>query len=438
MFRRARLRLTLLYIALMGVTLVLVAGGILILGAQQARRTEDQSLRLRAERLAQLTGRFGPGPRPAPAEGNVVVRGRIEQEGILDYPLPVEKGRVLEYQADAFAGLPSVDAAQAALDTDEGVFRDVSLDEGEVRVYSMPVYRNGEPIAVIQVARSRYFVDATIARLLLIVAGTGALGLIFSAGASFWLAGRTLRPIATALQRQRDFTADASHELRTPLALVRGNAELMLRHPDKRIGEYDDVVHDIVDESDRLGRLVSDLLTLARADSGRAQIVRREVDLSSVAEQSLHTIEPLARTRDLTISNEIAPGIAMTGDADRLSQLCLILLDNAVRYTPAGTVTLRLATDGHSAALSVRDTGAGIGAEHLDRLFDRFYRVDEARSTEAGGTGLGLAIAKWIAEVHGGRISVVSTPGVGSTFTVHLPRLSTQHQVIGTFKGRPV
>jgi signal transduction histidine kinase len=365
------------------------------------------------------------------------VRGRIEQEGILDYPLPVDKNRVLDFPSDSFAGLPSVDAAQEALDAGEGRYRDVSLDEGDVRVYSMPVYRNGEAVAVIQVARSRYFVDATIARLLLIVAGAGAVGLIFSAGASFWLAGRTLQPIATALQRQRDFTADASHELRTPLALVRGNAELMLRHPEKRISEYDDVVHDIVDESDRLGRLVSDLLTLARADSGHVQIVRREVDLSGVAAQSLHAIEPLARAKGLTIRDDIAPGIAVSGDADRLSQLCLILLDNAVRYTPAGTVTLRLTRDGHGTALSVSDTGSGIEAEHLDRLFDRFYRVDEARSTEAGGTGLGLSIAKWIAEVHGGRISVASTPGAGSTFTVHLPRLSSQHQMIGTFTGTP-
>jgi two-component system, OmpR family, sensor histidine kinase CiaH len=301
----------------------------------------------------------------------------------------------------------------------------------------MPVYRNGEAVTVIQVARSRYFVDATIARLLLIVAGAGAVGLIFSAGASFWLAGRTLQPIATALERQRDFTADASHELRTPLALVRGNAELMLRHPEKKIGEYDDVVHDIVDESDRLGRLVSDLLTLARADSGHAQIVRREVDLSGVAAQAVRTIEPLARAKGLTMWEDIAPGIAVSGDTDRLSQLCLILLDNAVRYTLVGTVTLRLTRDGHSAALSVSDTGAGIGAEHLDRLFDRFYRVDQARSTEAGGTGLGLSIAKWIAEVHGGHISVVSTPGAGSTFTVHLPRRSSQQQMIETFTGRP-
>jgi YD repeat-containing protein len=217
---------------------------------------------------------------------------------------------------------------------------------------------------------------------------------------------------------------------------VRGNAELMLRHPDKPIGEYDDVVQDIVDESDRLGRLVSDLLTLARADSGHVQIVRRRLDLSGVAAQSLHTIEPLAHAKGLRVRGDIMPDIAVVGDTDRLHQLCLILLDNAVRYTKAGTVTLRLTRDGHSAVLSVHDTGAGIGAEHLDRLFDRFYRTDEARSAEAGGTGLGLAIAKWIAEVHGGRIAVTSTPGAGSTFTVHLPRVAAERLPAPAYEDR--
>jgi signal transduction histidine kinase len=428
MFKRARLRLTLLYVSLMGVTLALVAGGILLLGAEQARRTEDHSLRLRAERDAPRAGR-PPGRSPpgdqAPTGAEPERHDRIEQEGILVYDLPVRDGRVLSFSGGTYTGLPSVAAAQAAVDAGSGQFQTLSLEAGEVRIYSLPVVRDGRVVGVIQAARSRYFVDATVTRLLLIVVGAGAIGLLFSAGTGFWIAGRTLRPIATALQRQRDFTADASHELRTPLALVRGNAELLQRHPEEPIAAYGDVVQDIVDESDRLSRLVSDLLTLARADSGHIQVARAPVDLSALAAELLQKVEPLAHDKGLVLRGEIAPGVGVAGDADRLRQLGLILLDNAVRYAQTGAVTLRAARDGHHGALlAVRDTGPGIAGEHLPRLFDRFYRTDAARSAESGGTGLGLAIARWIAEAHGGRITVSSTVGRGSTFTVHLPRVA--------------
>jgi two-component system, OmpR family, sensor histidine kinase CiaH len=430
MFRRARLWLTAVYVALMGVTLLFVAGGIVVLGAQQARRTEDQSLRLRAEsavpRLTRFGGRFPPvavdaddGHRP---DDEPRRPPRLEQEGILYYELPVLGGKVLGPPPGIFAGLPSVDAAQQALTAGEGQFQTLSLEAGQVRVYSRPVWRGDRAVGVVQVARSSYFVNETVTRLLLVVAGVGTTGLVLSSLAGFWLAGRTLRPIATALQRQRDFTADASHELRTPLALVRGNAELLLRHTDKPIAAYEDVVEDIISESDRLTRLVSDLLTLARADSGHVQVAREPIDLSDLAAQLLRDMEPLARAKGIGLTGDIAPGVTVTGDRDRLRQLGLILLDNAVRYTDAGSVTLRVARDGQGALLAVRDTGPGIAAEHLPRLFDRFYRPDTARTKSSGGAGLGLSIARWIAGAHGGRIAVSSTPGQGSIFTVHLPR----------------
>ena len=428
MFERARLRLTLLYIALMGVMLALVAGGILVLGARQAQRTEDQSLRLRAESLAGRAGWFGrrepPGFDPALESADGPRHDRLEQEGIIDYEIPVRGNRVIDLPAGSFAGLPSAAAAQVAVDSKRGQFQTLSLEAGEVRLYSLPVSRGGQVVAVVQVARSRYFVAETVTRLLLIVVGAGGVGLLMSAGAGFWLAGRTLRPIATALQRQRNFTADASHELRTPLAIVRGNAELLLRHPQERIAAYDDLVRDIVDESDRLSRLVSDLLTLARADSGHLQLAREPVDLSDLAAALLKDLEPFARAKGLTLQREIGDSVAVSGDPDRLRQLGLILLDNAVRYTEVGAVTLRLGRDGHNAVLAVSDTGPGIAGEHLPRLFDRFYRTDAARSAESGGAGLGLAIAKWIVEAHGGRITVASTLGRGSVFTVHIPRVT--------------
>jgi signal transduction histidine kinase len=284
------------------------------------------------------------------------------------------------------------------------------------------VKRDGQTVAIVQVARSSYFVNTTLTRLLLAVLILGAAGLTSSALAGFWLAGRTLRPIAVALQRQRDFTADASHEIRTPLALVRGNAELLTRHLDRPIGEYRDVVSDILDESDRLTRLVANLLTLARADDGRVQLDLTRVDLSALADTLLREFEPAARAKGLALRAVVQPGVAVWADADRLHELGVILLDNALRYTDAGQVTLTVRSEAHGAVLAVRDTGPGIAAEHLPAIFDRFYRVDAARSPERGCTGLGLAIARWIAEAHGGRIEVASQPGQGTTFTVHIPR----------------
>jgi signal transduction histidine kinase len=237
----------------------------------------------------------------------------------------------------------------------------------------------------------------------------------------YWLAGRTLRPIAVALQRQRDFVADASHELRTPLTVIRGNIDHMRSHPEQPVAAYDDVMDDIVAESERLSRLVAGLLTLVRADEGRMQLQWSRVDLSALAQAMAREVVPLAAAKGLALRTTIPPGIAVQGDADRLHELGLILLDNAVRYTATGTVSLELESDRSTVRLRVVDTGSGIEAEHLPRLFDRFYRTPAARRSEPGGTGLGLAIARSIVEAHGGRITVSSDRGLGTTFTAHLP-----------------
>ena len=228
------------------------------------------------------------------------------------------------------------------------------------------------------------------------------------------------------MERQRAFTADASHELRTPLSLVRGNAELLLRHPDRPIGDYLDVVQDVVDESDRLSRLVSNLLTLARSDEGRLQLAWTLVDLSDVGATLMRQFAPQAAAKNLALRSEVAPGVAVWGDRDRLCELGVILLDNAIRYTARGEVVLRVGGGATDAVLAVTDTGPGIAGEHLAHLFERFYRVDPARSAAEGGAGPGLAIARWIAQAHGGRIEVASALGKGSTFTVHLPRRASE------------
>jgi two-component system sensor histidine kinase CiaH len=431
MFTRARLRIAGLYVALLGLIVVVVAGSLVLLAARDARQTADLELRLRAEGLAAQVLRGGPAS-PAPPrrgeEDDGDDHGRdgrdraLERAGFLTYVLPIAAGGPATAASGGIPGLPDEAAAREALNAGGGQYTTLALPQGRVRLYSLPVRRNGDVVAVVQVVRSQTFVDATVRRLLVSLLVSAVVGLAAAALAGYWLAGRTLRPIADALQRQRDFVADASHELRTPLAVIRGNIEHMRRAPDKPVRAYDDVMEDIEAESERLGRLVSGLLTLARADDGRVQLRWSRVDLTALMQALAREVAPLAEAKGLALRTAIEPGVSVYGDADRLHELGLILLDNAIRYTAAGHVSLELELAGATAVLRVADTGPGIAPEHLPRIFDRFYRTPAARSSEAGGTGLGLAIARWIAEAHGGRITVTSAIGQGSTFTVYLPR----------------
>jgi signal transduction histidine kinase len=230
-----------------------------------------------------------------------------------------------------------------------------------------------------------------------------------------------LARLEAAVKTLSQFVADASHELRTPLAVMRANGELLERHPEQSIGDNMPQVEAITAEAEAMTKLVEDLLTLARADEGRGAMAHEPVELDAVIEDLARDMTALAGTRGIELNTELRPA-RLEGDRLRLRQLGAILVDNALKYTPrGGTVSLRTATSGKSVELVVSDTGPGIPVEEQGRIFDRFVRIDSARTRAAGGTGLGLAIAKWITEAHGGRIGVESHPGHGAKFTVRLP-----------------
>lgn len=277
----------------------------------------------------------------------------------------------------------------------------------------------GEETIWLVVGRSLEARDYQLRLLVMVLAGGAVAGAALTLGGGWWLAGRALVPIRRSLETQRRFVSDASHELRTPVAVMKANAELLLRHPDQTVEANIDQVAAINEEADHLTRLVGDLLTLARADEQRLEVTRERVDFGGLVESVVRDMDAVAEARGIRLTSELAGG-EVTGDAQRLRQLVAILLDNALKFTPAGgSVRVTLKRSGSRWTLSVADTGPGIPAEAQGRVFDRFFRVDESR-TQAG-TGLGLSIARWIAEAHHGRISVQSVPGVGSTFTVTLP-----------------
>ncbi len=226
-----------------------------------------------------------------------------------------------------------------------------------------------------------------------------------------------------AFKRQRRFVADASHELRTPVAAIRSMTDVMLaqRTPIEP-EEYLAVLRDVNSEAERLGHLINDLLALARTDENQALLEHEPVRLDLLVADVVATTEPLAAEKGITMEVLANEPATVLGDEVRLIQVIMNLIDNALTYTNAGgTVKLEVVVQNNSAILTVRDTGIGIAPEHLEHIFERFYRVDPARSRAAGGTGLGLAIVEWIVRAHGGKITVASEVGHGTTLNVTLP-----------------
>jgi signal transduction histidine kinase len=222
-----------------------------------------------------------------------------------------------------------------------------------------------------------------------------------------------------SFQRERRFTADASHELRTPLATLQ--AILAVIRAERRTPEdYERALDDIAEQAERLRSLVEDLLSLARGDA--QQVVTREpVDLSLLLLDVTDSLRPLAETKDLALLCDTSANLKLMGDTDALIRLFVNLVENAVKYTEAGQVSVTAQANPDMISVNIADTGIGIPSKHLPYIFNRFYRVDNARTLR--GAGLGLAIAQDIVRAHGGTLTAVSTVDKGSTFSVHLPRV---------------
>ncbi|CAI6063196.1 sensor histidine kinase [Cohnella sp. JJ-181] len=239
---------------------------------------------------------------------------------------------------------------------------------------------------------------------------------------SRYFAGRSIAPVRDAFDKQKRFIADASHELKTPLAVINTNADVLLANEGDTIATQAKWLHHIKSETERMKTLTDDLLYLTEMDDARARTIYVPFDVSNAVEGVILTMEAVIFEQDLALDYEIEPGLSAVGSAEQIKQVVMILLDNAAKYNePRGSISLTLKRQHHHIQLAVANTGAGIPAEHVDRIFDRFYRADASRSRRQGGYGLGLAIAKSIVEQHRGRISARSVPGERTTFTVTLP-----------------
>jgi heavy metal sensor kinase len=335
-----------------------------------------------------------------------------------------------------------------------------------VRILTVPVVRAGRVVNLIQVGMSLENSYWSRHRFLLAMTAVLPFALFLAGGGGWLLARRALGPVdrmaeaarristenlaerladsgagdelsrlaqtlnemlgrlENSFRQIRQFSADASHELQTPLTILKGEIEVALRSP-RSLEEYQRILKSALEEIDRLAGLAEGLLHLARADAGVLRMDRRTVDLARLVEEVYEQGKVLAGARAITLSLGRMEPVSVQGDGERLKRALLNLLDNGIKYTPAGGhLTLSLERTGEEARLEVKDTGIGLSTEEQDRVFERFYRSAEARSSGEGGAGLGLCIARSIVEAHGGRIEVKSSPGLGSTFTVVLPALS--------------
>jgi signal transduction histidine kinase len=414
-----------------------------------------------------------------PPPGRLVVT--LPPADVFDAPdtfaeiVDVRNGRVVARSANlGDENLPFLSEALAAARRGQSMARVVEPATNSMHVYSVPLGRGGRVVGVIVVARELAADERLFERLRLVLAVIGGLALPTAALIGWLLAERALAPIAEfaqaaeaigrardfsrrvihrgpqdevghlavtvngmlaaleaahrdlataharleqALAAQQRFVADASHELRTPLTIIRANADILQWAAASDSADRARALADLASEAERMSGLVDRLLTLARADAGQ-RLALCPVPLQPLLEEAYRQARLLATGQEVVL--EAAEDVTIPANRDALKQLVLILIENALKYTsPSGQVRLVLHRDGDEAHLTVADTGMGIAPADLPRIFERFYRADDARGSS--GSGLGLAIAQWIAAQHQARIVVTSTPGQGSTFTVILP-----------------
>jgi signal transduction histidine kinase len=420
--RGVQLRLTIWYMVLLAIILAVFNAVVYFSLQYNLNQRANADVKQRANQAAHATSLFGdtiyldPDKLPTDLGGNVIFVVNAGGQPIQNFP-------------QVKLGAPPPPAVSAVQEGKPKPGQAVT-PQGKV-VYAVESVKNPDGVIIggIVVAKSLAQTEDTLRRLMVLLLAGSGLALLLAFGCGQFLAWLSLRPVRRAFQRQRDFVADASHELRTPLALIRANTEAMLRRTKSLPTEAKGYAHEVLEEVDYLNRIVGDLGTLALADSQQQRLQRERMELLDMLRDLVRQMQPLAAERGVTLAAELEGSATVEGDAGRLRQLFLILLDNAVTYTPAGgRVSMEVRRFDHRVEVRVADTGAGIPEKDLPHVWERFYRVDKARTRQgSAGTGLGLAIARWIASAHHGTIRLESLRGEGTTAVVGLPALPVAH-----------
>lgn len=465
-----RVKLTGYYLAILSAVLLLFGVAIYFYLSHSLLTTIDESLAFQVEKIEFIMA-IGAGVEPPNRQ-----QGESGQEELLQLSPHViqiinEQGRITDENLVSPKDRLSVDVASLMkLKVGETVFDSIKLGSGEpMRVATRRVKdHDGDGTYFIRLGHSLEALQSARRRALLVLSLAIPVALLLGSFGGLLLANQALSPVdritsaaeliakgdltervpapekmdeigrlaatfnhmisrlQAAFERQKQFTSDASHELRTPLAVMRGDIEITLRR-DRPTDEYKRVLESNLEEIVRLSRLVEDLLMLARGDSGQLELRREPVDLNKLCRQMTDYISPLAMQREQTLTYHAADAeVVVNADLQRIKQLLLNLLDNAIKYTePGGQITLDLKAEEKCAVLTVADTGRGIPAEDLPHIFERFFRRSAKTSDRsAAGFGLGLSIVKWIVDSHDGIIETKSQPGKGTEFVVKLPLLN--------------
>lgn len=475
-----RLRLTLLYSAILALTLIVFGAALYTIQAQSTLDSLKRDLTRSGENMAAavLWRQTHPPPaQPEPERRPPLTFEDFSSASAFQGLREREIVRVLDANGALVASpfgtvedaLPLSQAGLEELQNQRGWWEISSAPDGRLLIYSRPVVSDGEVVSIVQVARSLAERDRSLASLGVTLIVASLLTTLIAFGVGWGFSGLTLRPIhritqtarqigdesgtneaalarrvdytgpndeigqlattfnsmlarlqeayqrvSQALRLQRDFVADVSHELRTPLTTVRGNLELLRRDPPLPPRDQADILADMVEESDRLIRLVNNLLILARADAGRS-LHRQPVPLQPVVEQICAQGRQLDSRREIVAT---VPDLCVLGDPDALKQVLLIVLDNAIKYS-SGPIQVAAEAVGDRVDVRIQDRGPGIAPGQLEHVFDRFYRGDAG--SKVAGFGLGLSIARSLLEDQGGAITIDSQPGHGSTVWVQLP-----------------
>lgn len=418
LLRSTRRRLAVGTLAVVGTLVLMLGAATAIIGTTILDQEVDRALQAASDAyLAQLGGETGQ-------EDHEASESHQPQASDIFFLVMDASGALVSNPSGvALVGLPDMAAVDAARESGSDL-RTVVVDDLRVRLLTVPIVAEGATVGWLQTGIVLTLHVRQSQALVLAILLVGAIGLLGAGLATLWITGRALVPIRAAFETERRFVADASHEIRTPAAVIRSSAEVLQRE-DLVAPPGRPLVADIVGEADRLGRLVEDLLALAASEQGALAIETAPVDVVELVRTAVRRVRPLAEDRGLQLTgpDAAAAAIPVDGDADRLLQVLMILIDNALRHSPAGgTVSVVAARSSHKQArVEVLDQGPGVPPAMREKIFEPFARMPASRSRADAGSGLGLAIARRLAELHEGGLRVEDGPDGGACFVLELP-----------------